>query len=88
MTKASEGSQRPATSRKPITLPGSVMPETMSPMPNTRPAAKADERVHMRCLVTKTVAMPAAMNAPVATSERGDRRDSPHTPWPLVQPAP
>ncbi len=49
---------------------------------------ESGERVHIRCLVTKTVAMPAAMNAPVATSERGDRRDSPHTPWPLVQPAP
>src|SRR5688572_27573396 len=30
--------------------------------------------------------MPATMKAAVATSERGDRRESPHTPWPLVHP--
>ena len=38
--------------------------------------------------MTNTVAKPAAMKAQVATSERGDRRDRPHTPWPLVQPEP
>jgi len=31
---------------------------------------------------------PASMNAPVATSERGDSRDKPQTPWPLVHPDP
>ena len=35
---------------------------------------------------TNTVAKPAAMNVRVATSERGDRRARPQTPWPLVQP--
>jgi hypothetical protein len=38
--------------------------------------------------MTKTMAKPAPMKASVATSERGDRRDSPHTPCPLVQPEP
>ena len=36
---------------------------------------------------TNTVAKPAAMKARVATSERGESRASPQTPWPLVQPA-
>ena len=40
------------------------------------------------CRTTNTVAIPAAMKASVATSERGESRDSPHTPWPLVQPEP
>ena len=35
-----------------------------------------------------TAAMPLPMKASVATSERGDSRDSPQTPWPLVQPLP
>ena len=35
-----------------------------------------------------TVANPAAMNASVATSERAEKRDSPQTPCPLVQPEP
>ena len=34
------------------------------------------------------VAKPAAMNASVATIERGDARAIPHTPWPLVHPPP
>ena len=34
------------------------------------------------------MAKPEAMKASVATSERGDSRDRPHTPWPLVQPEP
>ena len=37
---------------------------------------------------SQTVTNPAATNTVVATSERGDRRETPHTPWPLVQPAP
>jgi putative ABC transport system permease protein len=32
--------------------------------------------------------MVATMKVAVATSERGDNRDKPHTPWPLVQPDP
>ena len=36
----------------------------------------------------KTVAMAVAMNTAVATSERGEPRPMPQTPWPLVQPAP
>ncbi len=46
------------------------------------------DEIHATCLVMKTVAMPAAMKAAVATSERGESRDSPHTPWPLVHPEP
>ena len=38
--------------------------------------------------MTYTVANPAPINAAVATTERGERRDSPDTPWPLVQPEP
>src|SRR5436305_1364152 len=41
ITKASEGSQRPARSRKPSTLAGLAMPETIRPMPNSRPASSA-----------------------------------------------
>src|SRR5258708_243827 len=40
MTSASEGSQAPAMSRKPSTFAGFAIPETRSPSPNTRPAAK------------------------------------------------
>ncbi len=32
--------------------------------------------------------MPAAMKVAVATSERCEKRLTPHTPWPLVQPLP
>src|SRR6185295_1543016 len=32
--------------------------------------------------------MPVAMNTITATSERSEKRPSPHTPWPLVQPPP
>ena len=35
-----------------------------------------------------TVTNPAPMKANVAINERGDMRDSPHTPCPLVQPEP
>lgn len=35
-----------------------------------------------------TVTMPVAMNVSVATMERGDSRDRPQTPCPLVQPEP
>lgn len=38
--------------------------------------------------MTKTVTNPAAMNAAVATIERGESRESPQTPCPLVQPEP
>ena len=36
----------------------------------------------------KTVRAATAMKTPVATTERGDRRARPQTPWPLVQPEP
>ena len=98
ITKASDGSQAPPTSRKPRILAGLAMPETMRPSPKTRPASKEAMAVHMaglpvhdrfsRWRITNTVATPAAMKATVAASERGERRASPHTPWPLVQPAP
>src|SRR5690606_27164374 len=42
ITKASDGSQLPNRSRKPCTLPGSVMPERMRPRPNSRPTMKAE----------------------------------------------
>jgi hypothetical protein len=42
----------------------------------------------MRWRTSKTVAIPDAMNAWVATIERGDTREMPHTPCPLVQPDP
>ena len=38
--------------------------------------------------VVRNVAGPSNPHARVATSERGERRERPHTPWPLVQPAP
>lgn len=38
------------------------------------------------CRCTNTVRNPTAMNVAVATSERSDPRDSPHTPWSLVHP--
>jgi hypothetical protein len=38
--------------------------------------------------MTNTVTNPALMKAAVATTDRNDKRDSPHTPWPLVQPEP
>src|SRR5262249_14010100 len=41
-----------------------------------------------RCRTTNTVAIPAAMNATVATIERFEPRAMPHTPWPLVPPPP
>lgn len=41
-----------------------------------------------RCRITKTMKNPAPMKATVATKDRGDNRDSPQTPCPLVQPAP
>jgi hypothetical protein len=36
--------------------------------------------------ITVTIAIP--IKKLVATKERGERRESPHTPWPLVQPEP
>src|SRR5207237_427685 len=57
--------------------------------PEHQSRGEGGERVHAStCRITSTVANPASMNAAVATSERGDRRDSPHTPCPLVQPDP
>src|SRR5690606_32229126 len=39
-----------------------------------------------RWRTTNTVTTPVSTKLRVATSARGDRRPSPHTPWPLVQP--
>ncbi len=36
----------------------------------------------------QTVTKPVAMKAMVAMIERGERRDRPQMPWPLVQPEP
>ncbi len=94
ITNASDGSQEPAMSRNCRTLEGLAMPETMSPSPNTSPASSevntfiAGPQKPIRCRSTNTVTKPAPMNAAVATSERGDRRERPQTPWPLVQPEP
>src|SRR3712207_3783143 len=41
MTNASVGSHPPATSRKPITLAGFVIPETASPRPKRAPENRA-----------------------------------------------
>src|SRR5450830_122763 len=41
MTNASEGFQLPARSRKPVTFAGSVMPDTISPIPKINPAMSA-----------------------------------------------
>src|SRR6266446_2318166 len=95
MTSASEGSQAPARSRKPSTFAGFTIPETRRPRPKTKPVVK-EAAVYMdmgpyceiRWRATYTVAKPAAINASVATIERGDRRATPHTPWPLVHPPP
>ncbi len=85
MTKASDGSHRPARSRNPSTFTGLIIPDTSSPIPKTRPATKAKNayigrRYARMWRVANTVANPAAMNARVATSERGESRDRPHTP--------
>ena len=40
ITKANDGSQLPVRSRNPSTLPGLAMPETISPIPKSRPANK------------------------------------------------
>ncbi len=40
------------------------------------------------CRIMNTVAKPANIKEMVATSDLGDRRESPHIPWPLVQPEP
>lgn len=42
----------------------------------------------MRCRRIEAVRNPDTRKAAVATSERGERRDSPHTPCPLVHPEP
>ena len=62
-------------------------------MPKTSPAAKelnvytegfmfrsVVAQLPITCRVTNTVANPAAMKNSVATIERGERRESPHTP--------
>src|SRR6476469_10825158 len=41
ITRASDGSHRPARSRNPITFAGLTMPDTSRPIPKTRPATKA-----------------------------------------------
>src|SRR5439155_2174530 len=76
-----------------IDQPGNEKPE-----PEDEAGDEGAQCIHRCCSVaaqlpimwrtTNTVTNPAAMNDSVATIERGDRRDIPHTPWPLVQPAP
>lgn len=48
MTKASDGSQLPARSRKASTLAGLAMPASSRPRPNSRPARKAVRRFMLR----------------------------------------
>src|SRR6267154_1408823 len=75
------------------TCAGFTIPETRRPRPKTKPAVK-EAAVYMgpycwiRWRATYTVANPVAMNARVAAIERGDSRETPHTPWPLVHPPP
>ena len=47
ITRARLGSQLPKMSRKPSTLAGSTICETMSPRPKSRPEAKADRIIGM-----------------------------------------
>ena len=62
--------------------------------PEDESRGEGSARIHrglhgaIRWRAAKTVANPAAMNATVAAIERGDARETPHTPWPLVHPPP
>src|SRR3546814_5085110 len=47
ITKASVGSQSPNTSRKPRTRCGSVIPDTVRPMPNRKPEASGGKSLRM-----------------------------------------
>ena len=64
------------------------MPDTISPRPNkSREQGAGDFHVrpqHVAHYVDDGEARP--MNNAVAASERREPRDSPQTPWPLVQP--
>ena len=73
MTNTSDGSQRPAMSRKPSTLAGSAMPETIKPMPKTRPAAKASSAC-MRLPSSQQVARDE-YRGEARAHERGGRGD-------------
>ena len=79
MTKASDGSQLPARSRKPITLAGigharEDEPDAEHQAGERRRDSHGDPQTS-RWRTTNTVTKPAAMKAAVATSERGDRRE-------------
>lgn len=50
MTKASDGSQVPAISRKPTTLAGFVIPEISKPNPKRAPTTNSLSRCFMRHL--------------------------------------
>ena len=94
ITKASVASQSPATSRKPSTLAGFVMPETASPTPKS----DAEQRGRPRARARVRHQTPEQMahhehdggghrhEDAVAATERREPRAIPHTPWPLVQP--
>ena len=67
------------------------MPDSTSPRPKIKPIEKLRNDGHgvqPRCRVTNTVAIPAAMNVIVATKDRIESREIPHTPCPEVQPLP
>src|SRR5712675_205105 len=69
-------------------------PGNEEPQPEDQARREGSRGIHgrpyceIRWRATYTVAKPAAMNARVATIERGDMRETPHTPWPLVHPPP
>ena len=73
-------------------LAGIGHPGQEQPQPEQQSRAEGGERVHpapeATCRSRNTVAKPASMKAAVATIERGERRDRPQTPCPLVQPEP
>ena len=73
----------PARSRKLSTFAGSDMPDNTSPRPKIRPIANWETiamMAHPKCRATKTVRTPVAMKVMVATSERTESREMPHTP--------
>ena len=98
ITNISEGSQGTERSRKPITLAGLAMPEMIKPQPKPSPPGRLPRQnaccfsqfgfPQITCISTEATTKPVTIKTPVATSERSDRRESPHTPCPLVQPDP
>ena len=92
ITKIRLGSKVPARSRKFCTFAGLAMPEIEQPKAEDETGKRIDGDAHGQppttCRITNTVTKPVDMKIAVATTERNDSREIPHTPWPLVQPPP